>query len=141
MELILIFVLVIIIMMWFTSRSQRKQAESRQQALNALEPGSWVMTQSGFMGRLVDIDGEVAIVQTVDGHEVYWLKQVLTPIDLPPFAPDDASTDDDAPADEADDQVEKPAEEADAPADTADTDVKTDDTDNGEETPEEDSKK
>lgn len=87
MEFLLIIV-VFIAIFWFMSRGQKKQQQQMQDQMANLEPGTWVMTTTGFYGRLIDIDGDVAILETADGTETYWLRQALRGPQEPPFAVD-----------------------------------------------------
>lgn len=77
----------LILMFWLMSRSSRKRQEQmRQQAERALVPGNWVMTRAGFYGRVVDVDGQVVMLETVDGVETMWDKMSIVGEKEPPFA-------------------------------------------------------
>jgi len=67
---------VMIAFMWWSSRSRKKQMEKMEQdkreQLAAVTPGEWVRTRVGFWGRFVDLDGDIVVLETTDGHEMYW---------------------------------------------------------------------
>jgi len=65
---------VMIAFMWWSSRSRKKQMEKMEQdkreQLAAVTPGEWVRTRVGFWGRFVDLDGDIVVLETTDGHEM-----------------------------------------------------------------------
>jgi len=71
---------VMIAFMWWSSRSRKKQMEKMEQdkreQLAAVTPGEWVRTRVGFWGRFVDLDGDIVVLETTDGHEVYWDREM-----------------------------------------------------------------
>lgn len=80
----------ILFMVW-TSRSRKKQMEKMEQdkrdQLAAVTPGTWVRTRVGFWGRFVDLDGDIVVLETTDGHEMYWERQMIAEIGgQPPLA-------------------------------------------------------
>ena len=91
---------VMIAFMWWSSRSRKKQMEKMEQdkreQLAAVTPGEWVRTRVGFWGRFVDLDGDIVVLETTDGHEMYWEREMIAEIDgQPPLASteDDEATD------------------------------------------------
>ena len=91
---------VMIAFMWWSSRSRKKQMEKMEQdkreQLAAVTPGEWVRTRVGFWGRFVDLDGDIVVLETTDGHEMYWEREMIAEIGgQPPFASteDDEATD------------------------------------------------
>ena len=91
---------VMIAFMWWSSRSRKKQMEKMEQdkreQLAAVTPGEWVRTRVGFWGRFVDIDGDIVVLETTDGHEMYWEREMIAEIGgQPPLASteDDEATD------------------------------------------------
>ena len=94
----------ILFMVW-TSRSRKKQMEKMEQdkrdQLAAVTPGKWVRTRVGFWGRFVDLDGDIVVLETTDGHEMYWERQMIAEIGgQPPLATteeDEAAEASDAP--------------------------------------------
>ena len=91
---------VMIAFMWWSSRSRKKQMEEMEQdkreQLAAVTPGEWVRTRVGFWGRFVDLDGDIVVLETTDGHEMYWEREMIAEIGgQPPLASaeDDEATD------------------------------------------------
>ena len=82
---------VMIAFMWWSSRSRKKQMEKMEQEkrdqLAAVTPGKWVRTRVGFWGRFVDLDGDIVVLETSDGHEMYWEREMIAEIGgQPPLA-------------------------------------------------------
>jgi len=104
---------VMIAFMWWSSRSRKKQMEKMEQdkreQLAAVTPGEWVRTRVGFWGRFVDLDGDIVVLETTDGHEMYWEREMIAEIGGPPPPPraaghdgaDRAETEEISDADEA----------------------------------------
>jgi preprotein translocase subunit YajC len=68
--------LVVVLFMLFTSRSQRKrEAETRAK----LKKGDRVVSQSGLIGELVEMDDKVAKVKIAPGTNVQILVSTLAP--------------------------------------------------------------
>ena len=91
---------VMIAFMWWSSRSRKKQMEKMEQdkreQLAAVTPGEWVRTRVGFWGRFVDLDGDIVVLETTDGHEMYWEREMIAESGgQPPLASteDDEATD------------------------------------------------
>ena len=91
---------VMIAFMWWSSRSRKKQMEKMEQdkreQLAAVTPGEWVRTRVGFWGRFVDLGGDIVVLETTDGHEMYWEREMIAEIGgQPPLASteDDEATD------------------------------------------------
>ena len=91
---------VMIAFMWWSSRSRKKQMEKMEQdkreQLAAVTPGEWVRTRVGFWGRFVDLDGDIVVLETTDGHEMYCEREMIAEIGgQPPLASteDDEATD------------------------------------------------
>jgi len=82
---------VMIAFMWWSSRSRKKQMEKMEQdkreQLAAVTPGEWVRTRVGFWGRFVDLDGDIVVLETTDGHEMYWEREMIAEIGGPPPPP------------------------------------------------------
>ena len=80
----LALIAVAILFMVWTSRSRKKQMEKMEQdkrdQLAAVTPGKWVRTRVGFWGRFVDLDGDIVVLETTDGHEMYWERQMIAEI-------------------------------------------------------------
>ena len=100
--LLIMAAFLIVFMMW-TTRSRKKQMEKMEQdkrdQLAAVTPGEWVRTRWGFWGRFVDLDGDIVVLETSDGHEMYWEREFIAEIGgQPPLADADQA---DADTDEA----------------------------------------
>lgn len=106
-----------LLMMIFSSRnSKKKQAEQRDKLANDMVPGAWVMTTSGFYGRYVETDGDVIVLETSDGTETLWTSRAIVSVGNPPFAPDAADTNtEDASADKAGNDEEAKELQEDSP--------------------------
>lgn len=94
----------LIAMFWFSSRSRQKMAaqqeERRKTLAEKLVPGAWVHTAVGFWGRFVDEDGDVIVLETSDGTEMYWDRQMIREVGVePPFATDEDEELDEAESD------------------------------------------
>ena len=88
--LLIMAAFLIVFMMW-SSRSRRQQMQKLEQEkrdqLAAVTPGEWVRTRVGFWGRFVDLDGDIVVLETTDGHEMYWERFVIAEIGgQPPLA-------------------------------------------------------
>lgn len=92
--LLVMLLVMLVVMMIFSSRSRKKmmarQEEQQRQLAESLVPGAWVKTAFGFWGRYVDQDGDVVILETANGTETYWDRQVIREVGQPPFASEEA---------------------------------------------------
>ena len=99
--LLLIMAAFLIVFMMWSSRSRRQQMQRMEQEkrdqLAAVTPGEWVRTRVGFWGRF--LDGDIVVLETTDGHEMYWEREFIAEIGgQPPLADADQA---DADTDEA----------------------------------------
>lgn len=72
---------------WFMSRSAKKQRQAavdRQKA--AAVPGTWVVTIGGFLGKVVDVDGDVVTLESPSGVETIWTTQAIREAQEPRYA-------------------------------------------------------
>ena len=100
--LLIMAAFLIVFMMW-SSRSRKQQMQKMEQEkrdqLAAVTPGEWVRTRVGFLGRFVDLDVDIVVLETTDGHEMYWEREMIAEIGgQPPLAEVEQT---DASADEA----------------------------------------
>ena len=100
--LLIMAAFLIVFMMW-SSRSRKQQMQKMEQEkrdqLAAVTPGEWVRTRVGFWGRFVDLDGDIVVLETTDGHEMYGEREMIAEIGgQPPLAEVEQT---DASADEA----------------------------------------
>lgn len=100
--MMLMFLPLILVMLW-QSRSQSKKQE---QAVSSLKKGDRVVTQSGLIGRLVELDNRYAKLEIATGVKVQVLRSSLAGRD----AEDSAKKDDSTKKDES----KKPEESAEA---------------------------
>ena len=97
---LVILIVAMVAFMWWSSSSRKKQMAKMEQEkrdqLAAVKPGEWVRTRVGFWGRFVDLDGDIIVLETTDGHEMYWEREMIAEIGgQPPLASteDDEATD------------------------------------------------
>ena len=110
--LLLIMAAFLIVFMMWSSRSRRQQMQRMEQEkrdqLAAVKPGEWVRTRVGFWGRFVDLDGDIVVLETTDGHEMYWEREMIAEIGAVPPLAENADNETQESAD-----VEEPTDEAD----------------------------
>ena len=88
MLLFLMFIPLLIFMFW-QSRSQQKKQEA---AVSALKKGDRVLTQSGLVGRLLEIDSRYARIELAPGVKVQVLKSSLSGRDADEAAKTDSKS-------------------------------------------------
>ena len=102
--LLIMAAFLIVFVMW-SSRSRRQQMQRMEQEkrdqLAAVTPGEWVRIRWGFWGRFVDLDGDIVVLETIDGHEMYWERESVAEIGGQPPLADADQADADADAAEA----------------------------------------
>ncbi|WBQ08004.1 preprotein translocase subunit YajC [Kribbella sp. CA-293567] len=108
---LLLPLILIVGMIWFMSRSQRKQRQKQADTVAALQPGTKVITTSGQVGIVEEVDDEYVTLEISDGVLVQFVKAAIGRVI--PEETDDAVADE--PVDEAADQI------AVEPAETKDT--------------------
>ncbi|MDR2748336.1 MAG: preprotein translocase subunit YajC, partial [Bifidobacteriaceae bacterium] len=75
--LIMVLVLgVFVVYMIFASKNQKKKAQEHNKFRDNLKNGSIVMTQSGFVGKVVS-SSENEIVLEYNGTQSVWLKRAI----------------------------------------------------------------
>lgn len=84
MEMIVIL-LVMIVFFWWMSRNARKQQQRLQEERDAaIVVGANVVTQSGFLGTIVDIDGDAVTLESPSGIETVWVRSsIAQAMDIP----------------------------------------------------------
>lgn len=126
----LALIAVAILFMVWTSRSRKKQMEKMEQdkrdQLAAVTPGKWVRTRVGFWGRFADLDGDIVVLETTDGHEMYWERQMIAEIGgQPPLATteeDEVAQASDAPESAGEDEAILGLDDTDAQSPLQDSD-------------------
>ncbi|WP_297566415.1 preprotein translocase subunit YajC [uncultured Arcanobacterium sp.] len=77
MELIII-VLFMVIMMWGLNFMNRKtQKRQQDERASAIVLGNNVVTTAGFLGKIVDIDGDAITLESPSGEESVWLRGAI----------------------------------------------------------------
>ncbi len=84
MELIIIMA-VMLGFMWLMTRGARKAQKAQlEQREAAVVIGNNVVTNAGFFGRIVDIDGDAVTLESPSGDESVWLKTaIMAQMDIP----------------------------------------------------------
>ncbi|MEV6415908.1 preprotein translocase subunit YajC [Kribbella sp. NPDC051718] len=94
---LLLPLILIVGMIWFMSRTQRKQKARQAETVAALQPGTKVITTSGQVGIVEEVDDEYVTLEISDGVLVQFVKAAIGRV-LPEETEDVAA---DEPADEA----------------------------------------
>lgn len=85
--MMLMFVPLILVMLW----QSRSQAKKQEQLLSSLKKGDRVVTQSGLVGRLAEVDNRYAKVEIAPGVKVTLLRTSLVGRDTEDSAKKDES--------------------------------------------------
>ncbi|MFK4084434.1 preprotein translocase subunit YajC [Kribbella sp. NPDC020789] len=88
---LLIPLILIVGMIWFMSRTQRKQRERQAQTVAALSPGTKVITTSGMVGIVEETDDEYVTLEISDGVLIQVVKAAIGRV-----IPDEDATADEA---------------------------------------------
>jgi preprotein translocase subunit YajC len=100
---LLLPLILIVGMIWFMSRTQRKQRARQAQTVAALAPGTKVITTSGLVGIVEETDDEYVTLEISEGVLVQVVKAAVGRV-----IPDDDAADEPAmEADETDEDVAK----------------------------------
>ena len=95
--------------MWYMSTRSRKTQQKAQEFRNNLKPGDEVMTHSGMLGTVVDVEGDNITLESTAGARTTWIRAAIAKLIEPPAAvgdvDEDADDEDDA---EYDDDIEVP---------------------------------
>jgi len=95
---------------WLMTRRSRKQQKAQQEFRNLLEPGDEVMTASGMIGTVVEIDDDaITLESTPGGGRTRWVRAAIAKKIEQPLLDDE---EDDEPSDAADDEQDDAATEA-----------------------------
>jgi preprotein translocase subunit YajC len=63
--------------MWFMSRRSRQQQQKAQEFRNNLKPGDEVMTHSGMLGTVVEVEGDHIILESGPGSRSRWIRAAI----------------------------------------------------------------
>lgn len=91
---------------WFMSRKSRKQQREQAEFRNTLQPGDEVMTASGMIGVVVEVDDDTITLESAPGSRTRWVraaiaKRVVKPVEDEPADEVDSEDEDDRLDDEA----------------------------------------
>ena len=101
---LLLPLILIVGMIWFMSRSQRKQKSKQAETVAQLVPGTRVITTSGQLGIVEEVDDEYVTLEISDGVLVQFVKQAIGRV-LPDLADEVEEDDHEDTSDEADDDA------------------------------------
>lgn len=91
--MLLMFLPLVLVMVW----QSRSQAKKQEQVLSSLKKGDRVVTQSGLIGRLAELDSRYAKLEVAPGVKVTVLRTSVTGRDAEDAAKkDDTKKTDDA---------------------------------------------
>ena len=74
---LLLPLILIVGMIWFMSRTQRKQRDRQAQTVAALQPGTKVITSSGLVGIVEETDDEYVTLEISEGVLVQVVKAAI----------------------------------------------------------------
>lgn len=74
---LLLPLILIVGMIWFMSRTQRKQRQRQAETVAALTPGTKVITTSGLVGIVEEVDDEYVTLEVSDGVLVQFVKAAI----------------------------------------------------------------
>ncbi|GAB2649151.1 preprotein translocase subunit YajC [Kribbella swartbergensis] len=118
---LLLPLILIVGMIWFMSRTQRKQRERQAATVAALTPGTKVITTSGLVGIVEEVDDEYVTLEISEGVLVQVVKPAIGRV-IPDEDGDSAATEPvtTGSADDQADAAEPAAEPAKDPVDVPD---------------------
>ncbi|WP_315098178.1 preprotein translocase subunit YajC [uncultured Cellulomonas sp.] len=70
--------------LWLMSSRTRKQQRAAQEFRNNLEPGDEVMTASGLLGTVVDVEDDVITLESSPGAHTRWIRAAIAKKIEPP---------------------------------------------------------
>lgn len=116
----IIWVILIVLLgaMWFMSRRSRQQQQKAQEFRNNLKPGDEVMTHSGMLGTVVEVEGDNITLESGPGSRSRWIRAAIAKVVEPTTAVGDV---DDEADDEADDDYDE-GDDIDVPDDLSSLD-------------------
>lgn len=92
--------------MWYMSSRSRKTQQKAVEFRNNLKPGDEVMTHSGLLGTVVEVDGDTITLESLPGSQSRWIRAAIAKL-IEPTA-EVADADDDADDEEYDEDIEVP---------------------------------
>lgn len=109
------FAIIFVIFYFLLIRPQQKKAKEEQQMLSGLKKGDAVLTLGGMYGRIVDVDGDVMVVDLGE-TKVKMVRSALRPAPTKQAAPVPAKKEKKGKKGDKNDAKEAPAEVEAAPA-------------------------
>ena len=109
--------------MWFMSRRSRQQQQRSQEFRNNLKPGDEVMTHSGMLGTVVEVEGDNITLESAPGNRSRWIRAAIAKLVEPTVEVGDVDADESQDED-YDDDIEVPDDlsSLDEPGSAADED-------------------
>jgi preprotein translocase subunit YajC len=74
---LLIPIILIVGMIWFMTRSQRRARQRQEATVAALNPGVRVLTTSGLVGTVSAIEDEFIVLEVAPGVEMRFVRQAI----------------------------------------------------------------
>jgi preprotein translocase subunit YajC len=84
----LIILLVLLVGLFFLSRRTQKRQKDAQSFRANLTPGQDVMTASGMLGRIVEVDGDEITIESTPGTRSRWVRAAIAKVVEPAVATD-----------------------------------------------------
>ena len=101
-----IILIVLLGAMWYMSSRSRKTQQKAQEFRNNLKPGDDVMTHSGMLGTVVEVEGDNITLESAPGNQSRWIRAAIAKLIEPTTEVGDA--DDEADDQEYDDDIDVP---------------------------------
>jgi preprotein translocase subunit YajC len=114
---LLLPLILIVGMIWFMSRTQKKQRQRQADTVAALAPGSKVITTSGLVGIVEETDDEYVTLEISEGVLVQVVKAAIGRVIPEETAAEEAAADaaEDSATDEADEDTSEDSTRVDVP--------------------------
>lgn len=74
------FIIMMVLMfgaLFLMTRSTRKRQKEALAFRDSMQPGAQVMTASGYVGTVVDIEGDLVTLETVGGGRTQWVRAAI----------------------------------------------------------------
>ncbi|WP_432524226.1 preprotein translocase subunit YajC [Kineococcus sp. SYSU DK006] len=73
----LVFLLIMVALLVFMFSRTNKQRKAQQEMQNNVGPGAEVMTTSGMFGTVVEVDGDVVVLEIAPGLHTRWTRRAV----------------------------------------------------------------
>lgn len=123
-----IILIVLLGAMWYMSSRSRKTQQKAQEFRNNLKPGDEVMTHSGMLGTVVEVEGDNITLESAASSRSTWIRAAIAKLVEPPAAVGDV---DDEADDDEDDEAEGYDDDIEVPDDLSSLDDAQDDDEDG----------